>query len=248
MIRMYDRCESPVACGSRARGFTLLEILLAVSILAVVSAITYVSFTTVVTAWRRGVALAEDLHHGDYVMDQLVMALRSTYFPETGAKSASRYGFSLEDDGDGEQSSDTISWVKLGGSLVGEDCPFVGSPHRVRFFVGDSDDGERGAMVAAWRLEGQPEEFDPDEDVTPVFLSREITGFNCRTLVPENVTDEGEVEWQDEWEYTNDVPLAVELTLYLTPLEEGGDPIEVKRVVQVPVAYLCEPWERTAGR
>ena len=46
------------------------------------------------------------------------------------------------------------------------------------------------------------------------------------------------IEWLDNWEMTNRLPAFVELTLYLEPLEEGGQPVEIKRVVDIPVAHL----------
>jgi prepilin-type N-terminal cleavage/methylation domain-containing protein len=226
------------------RGFTLLEVMLAVSLLALVSAVTYMTFAAVLTGWRRGVSLAENLHHGDFVLEQLAMGLRSTYYPDAGGK-ATLYGFWLEDNGEGQGESDVVSWVKLGGALVGQDSPFAGAPHRVKFFVDDDEDGARAAFIKAWRIDGQPEDFDPDEDVEPVLLSRRVSGFNCRTLMPEDVEDDGAFEWQDEWEYTNDLPIAVEITLYVAPPEGGTDPVAVKRIVQIPVAFLCEPWEKT---
>ena len=229
------------------QGFTLLEILLAISLMALITVITFMTFGVVVGSWQKGTRLVERLHHGDFIMDQLVMGLRSSYFPD-GAGTSTRYGMWLEDEGDGEDSnsSDILCWVKLGSSLVGKSAAFEGTPHRVTFYVTENEDGEPSAAVKAWRLEGQPEDFDPEEDVEPVFLSHQVVGFNCRTISPEDIDEEdGEFEWQDEWEYTNDLPLAVELTVYVTPVEKDGDPIPIQRILKIPVAYLCEPWTKT---
>jgi prepilin-type N-terminal cleavage/methylation domain-containing protein len=228
-----------------AGGMTLIELLLAVSLMAVVAVIAFSSFAAVTGAWRRGLTLSERLHHGDFVMEQLAMGLRSTYFPDTD-RGHERYGFRLSDEGDGAGVSDEIAWVKVGGSLVGDDKAYAAAPHRVRFDVGETREGE-GARVRAWRVKGLPEDFDPEEDVEPELLSRRVIGFNCRTLSPEDVSDEGELDWQDEWHFTNDLPLALELTLYLEPTERGGEAPALRRVVEVPVAYLCEPWVRTGG-
>lgn len=225
----------------RSDGFTLLEVLLAVAILSLVSTVTYFTFSTVVTGWRRGQALVDHLHHGDFVIEQLTMALRSAYFPDTGGKSTG-YGFILEGNG---SDGDRISWVKLGSAMVGKDCPFAGTPHRVEFFVDQNEEGESVAAVKAWRLDGQQEDFDPDHDVEPVFLSRQVSGFNCRTIMEDDVDDEGDIDWQDEWDYTNDLPLAVEITLFLAPIDEGEDHVELSRIVEIPVAYLSKPWTDT---
>lgn len=245
MKTMRTGRQTSAGRAGRRHGFTLLEIILAVAIMAAVSTITYLTFSTVLTAWRRGTALTDYLHHGDFVMEQLVMALRSTYFPESDT-AGGRYGFRQEDDGYSEDSSDVIGWVKLGSALIGKQATFAGTPHRVEFYVDDDDDGEPAVFVKSWRLDGQPEDFDPEEDVDPVPISHYVTGFNCRTLSPDDVDEvDGDFEWQEEWEYTNDLPLAVELTLFLPPIEKDGDAVEVNRIVEVPVAYLCEPWTKT---
>jgi hypothetical protein len=54
---------------------------------------------------------------------------------------------------------------------------------------------------------------------------------------------EDEIEWIDEWEDTNRLPYSVEVTLWMDPVEEDDDPIELKRVVQVPLAPLS--WGRS---
>jgi hypothetical protein len=214
--------------------------MLAVAILAVVTTVTYMTFSAATSAWRKGTALVDTLHHGDFVMDQLVMALSSAYYPESGA-SGGTYGFWLEDNGDGPNSSDVISWVKVGSSLVGKDCPFAGTPHRVKFYVTQDEKGEGVVAVKAWRLFGQPEDFDPDE-LEPTILSRKVIGFNCTPAYP--YRNEGEdIEWLTEWDETNKLPTVVQVALYLQPLDTGDQPIEIRRIVGLRVAPLSGPWK-----
>jgi prepilin-type N-terminal cleavage/methylation domain-containing protein len=213
------------------RGFTLLELILAVSLLAIASTVIFMVFFTATRAWKRGVALADSLHHGDFVADQLTLALRSAYYPDTGA-AGDEYGFWMED-GAGASPQDQMSWVKIGGALVGSDWPAAGSPHRVIVSVEPDQDGQDAICVRAWRPQGEPEEFDPVTDVEPVVISRRVHGINCR---PAYRLDDGTIEWRDEWEDTNRIPTAVEVTLYVDAVDEGEPPVEVKRVVSVPVA------------
>lgn len=219
------------------RGFTLLELMLSVAILAAVTTVTYLVFSTVITAWKKGMTLSEDLHHGDFVIEQLVMGLRSAYCPEVRGGSV-QYGLWTKDEGSGESASDSICWVKVGSALVGSDCPFSGSPHRIKFSVEQDENGKRGVAIRAWRLQGQvvgkDENFDPDK-IPPVFLPSKIIGFNCRTAW-QKVNDQ--IDWKDEWEETNRIPTLVELTFYLEPLKEGESPVELKRAVGIPVAPL----------
>jgi prepilin-type N-terminal cleavage/methylation domain-containing protein len=221
---------------SARRGFTLLELLLAVTILAVAMTVAFATFGVVTTAWRKGTRLADEIHHGDFVMEQLVMALRSATYPDAKAMSPP-HGFRMEDNGDDAESSDVISWVKQGGALVGHDEALAGGPHRVVFQVADDDETEdRVVRIKAWRLEGQPEDFDPEEDVEPVVISRRVRGFNCRTAF-EKDADEG-IDWLDEWEDTNRLPVYVEIALYMEPLDAGEDPVEIKRALTIPTAPL----------
>ena len=63
--------------AARSAGFTLLELLVALMILVFAFAIIWSTFSATVTAWQRGGQLLDELRHGDFVMEQLVSALRS---------------------------------------------------------------------------------------------------------------------------------------------------------------------------
>ncbi len=226
-MRIVNR-QSQIA--NRKLGFTLIEILLALSLLSVISVVTYLTFNTSLRAWKKGTSMTDNLHHGDYVVEQLEMALRSMYYPES--RPGNMYGFWHEDNGSDESASDVISWVKLGTSLVGADCSFVDSPHRVKFYLDTDDEGRSVVTVKAWQLLGQPEEFDPEEDVEAFHLSRKVIGFDCRAAY--RIMDD-EIDWSDEWEETNRIPTVVEITLYLEPAEEGGEPALMTRIIGIPV-------------
>lgn len=168
------------------------------------------------------------------------------YIPDA-AVGQDKYGFAIEDNGAAPTSSDMVTWVKRGTSLVGRDSRDLRNPeapHRIEFFVGEDEEGRPAAAVRAWRLLGQPEEFEP-EDVAPRFIARGIAGFNCRMQDPEADMEDSEIEWIDEWEDTNRLPYSVEVTLWMNPVEEGDEPVELKRIVQIPLAPLS--WGRTAS-
>jgi prepilin-type N-terminal cleavage/methylation domain-containing protein len=219
----------------RRQAFTLIEVLVAMALMVSASLMTYLTFGSVSTAWRRGNAVAEDLHHGDFIMDQLVAALRSAYYPDAGGQIV-EYGFWWKDQGSGDRASDSISWVKRGSALSGpKSAPDV--PHRVEFGIYTGDRSQPAAGARYWWLPyAQAEDFSADK-VEPVILSSRVRGFDCR--VSTNLTDDG-WEWDIKWEDddTNRLPKAVELTLYLDPMEPGEPSVELKRYVQIPVAHL----------
>ena len=234
----------------RTRGaFTLLEILVAVAILGIVATTVAFVMGVGVEAWRAGAEMAEESHDGEGVMEQIVMALRSAYYPANGEPNAD-FGFQHEDGGDGDTARDSIAWAKIGNSLVGEDTPWAGAAHRVRLFVSDSsaDDGP-GLYVSAWQMVGQAEDFDPDEDVEPLLLSDRVTGLDCRMQDPEKAVEPGEpYEWIDEWTESNRIPDHVLVTLALRPQKKGARPDVLVRCVQLPMSAVSWNPAKPGGR
>jgi prepilin-type N-terminal cleavage/methylation domain-containing protein len=217
------------------RGFTMIEIMVALALVSMAAAMTYVTFHGVVNAWRRGTALAEDLHHGDFVMDQLVLGLRSAYYPDSGG-SVRGYGLWLEDNGSGESAADSISWVKQGSALTDSNSPTVAGPHRIQFLMTEDDQGHRVPAVRVWRPYATAKDFDYTT-LDAQILSSRIHGFDCRVATNK---EDGAWVWSETWEdeNTNRLPMAVELTLYLAPLEPGRPPIPLKQCVEIPVWKL----------
>ena len=205
-------------------------------------AVAFLGFHTAVRAWRSGTELSNSLHQGDYIMEQLVMGLRSAYW-----KKAQGYGFMMTDDGDGASARDSIQWTKLGTALVGADAPYADMPHAVQVSVRDVEDGRgkvhTGLAVRSWRIDLQQADFDMDK-VPAVLLSTRVLGFNCRTLDIKQPTEQvagirggkPDLQWSDGWSYSNRLPRAVEITLFLQPVEKGKEPLEMKRVVLIPMS------------
>jgi prepilin-type N-terminal cleavage/methylation domain-containing protein len=210
-------------------GFTLLEVLLALSIASAAFAIILATFTTTVDAWRRGQDMLEDLHHGDFVMEQLVSAVRSAaYFDGAGGK----YGFRLYDNGEGLYQGDMFSWVTSGTAFMPVDSELANGLHRIVFSVEPNDDGDWAAAIRAYPHLAEYE----DDEIEPWFVSTMVKGVNCRVYIVEEDEEASEGEWEDMWEDTNSLPGIVELTLYMEPLEEYGDPVTIQRMVRIPVA------------
>ncbi len=218
------------------RAFTLIEILVALSVMTLVAVAAFSLLASVSKAWQRGTALTRDLHAGDFVIEQLVGALRSARYrgPEDG--------LILKKKGGGQTSEDSLTWVKEGSDLVGSDTYMAKTFHHIRFFIGTDRSGNPGAFYTAWGDEYlQAEDFDPD-DLEPQLLSDRVVGLNIQ--VATNDFENEKIEWMDEWEgrcvaggdLTNHLPRFVQVTLYLKPLDEGEPPIEMRRLVDIPIA------------
>ena len=78
------------------RGFTMLEILLAIMILAIMTIISTMVFHTIVRNWTLATEMADNMQRVDYVTEQVVYGLRSAYFPTSGDTSNAD-GFMLLD-------------------------------------------------------------------------------------------------------------------------------------------------------
>ena len=215
--------------------FTLIEVVMAIMILSVMMLMSFFCFDAVVQSWTAGIEVSDAMGQADHVMEQLVSGLRSAYYPDAGSQ-LYEYGFQLYDNGEDAEAMDSISWVKLGSALVGEDCGFAESPHRITVSV-SSDEDAGGLRARAWRVDLQLDEFDPQEDVMPLELSPRVIAFNCRVLDKDQPEKDDEPNWQDEWATSNCIPKAVELALYMEPPDnaEDDEPIEVKRIVTIPL-------------
>ena len=249
--------------------FTLIELILSISLLATITVTAYLCLSTATRSWRVGVDAADAINHGDYIMEQILMGLRSAYYPDVNAVdgSAGQYGMQLINDGDEEQAHDSLTWVKLGSALVGADAEVANTPHKVVLSVvgkGESADealAEGGLVLKSWRMSALPEDFDPEDEnfVKPLLLMPGVVALDFRIFNPKDNLEEGklpgveeessfelddEKKWiDDDWtgDYTNRLPYAVEATLYLEPPDDRSDPIKVQRVTTLPTAVLSWP-------
>ncbi|OQW96938.1 MAG: hypothetical protein BWK77_03160 [Verrucomicrobia bacterium A1] len=205
--------------------FTLIELLISLAILVTAMTIVWSTFSGTLSAWRRGTAMLDNLRHGDFVMEQLVSALRSTAYFKKDGKENGRYGFWL-DSGHGKYDNDKISWVTSSSAFIPPDSPLANGLHRIVFGIDQNDDGDYAVAIHAW-----PHLADMDEeDVKPWFISSEVKGIRCRVY---NTEDES---WDNDWEDTNSIPTLVEITLFMDPIKEYGEPVKLQRLIEIPIA------------
>ena len=221
------------------RGFTMVELMMAVMILSVMMVITFFTFNTVVRSWQESMELVDKIQYADYALTQVVSGLRSAYYPTDG-KQSEDFGFQLYDDGDKEDAADTIVWTKLGTAIVGNSSTLSETPHRVKIYVEkETRDSPGGLMVQATPdllTDDQKEDMKDEKIFEPYLLVQGVRGFNCRVADKDTpFNEDGSWNWQDEWNESNSLPRAVELTFYLDPVEERGEPESVLRIVEIPL-------------
>ena len=220
----------------RSSGFTLVEILVSLAILVAAIALIFGSYQQVVRVKRKGELMLDRTRQADWVMDQLVVALRSAVLLENNPQ---KCGFWLEDD-EGQYPADVISWITSSAAFMPPQSQMAFGLHRVFLSIEDDEDGN-----PALHASGYPYLTDSDaddfEEPEPWLISRRIKGLSCR------VYDDFNKEWADEWEKDTTVPTFVEITLFVQADEEGAQVREVTRAVQLPAGSFAKNRRRTGG-
>jgi len=202
-------------------GFTLLEILVSIVILAMALTVAWQTFAAVTGAWKRSKEMLDTVHHGDYVIQQLAGTLRSmVIFDSTPEK----YAFQIENNGAG-YGEHTISFVTAGKAFIPPGTQFEYGLHRLRIGIGHDEEGNEGFTAEALPHLVKKDEYDPES----WFISGHIKGLRCRLY------DLEEERWTDTWEYSNSLPGLIEITLIADSPEEYGEPVEFCQLIEIPL-------------
>ena len=196
-------------------GFTLIELLVALAVFSLAATIAAGAFWSVMKAWTRGGEMLDQLHYGEFAMEQLVTALRgAAWFPSK----PEAFGFWLE--------ADKASWVTSGTAFLPPDSPLRNGLHRVSVSI-DTVDGERGLVVRAWPHLSE----DMDErDAEPWLACPEAEEFECEWY------DFDLDSWSTDWEETNSLPKLVRVTLKMKKRGDFDENLELQRLVELEVA------------
>ena len=204
----------------RSDAFTLVELLLALMIFALVMASASAAFWSVMKAWNRGEDLLGRLHHGEYAMEQLAGALRgAAWFPSK----PEAFGFRLDASGGSSPSA-------------ANEFSFVTGLHRLSVTVEGRGD-KRGLVVRAWPHLALETEA---KDVEAFLVAPGVEGLSCEWY------DFEQESWSQEWEMTNSLPKLVRLTIAMQPREGERDGLVFRRLVELEVAPPLPGRERNS--
>ena len=239
------------------RAFTLIEILLAAVLLAILTSLTMMTFNSVTHGWQVSTDYLDKMQRTDFALNQVVSGLRSLYYPHGGEQSYD-YGFYLTDNGNGEDPdrSDVIEWSKRGSAIVGTKSAAADTVHRVQLMVLEEGNHDyidpievtglyaRHCPDVTLRPKDNRDDIDftfaNDEMYQPVLVADGIVGFNCRVLpIDEKVEAEhDESLFEDTWETSNAVPYKIELTFYLADPDGRAyrsNTAPIMRIVRMPL-------------
>lgn len=175
------------------RGFTLVELILALSIVGALLAVTFGGLHVGLAAWRQGEDRAEAQQHARSLTQVLGRALAGAYPYRATASAGGQPGLLFTGEGD------RLAFVTA--------APPLPSPIPVAFTAVtlSIEQGDTPALAVRQKVLPNAEPF---ESTKPVLLDPAVTLLRFRYL-----RDGG--SWEDRWEASNDdgLPRAVEVTV-----------------------------------
>jgi general secretion pathway protein J len=178
----------------RQRGFTLIEVVIALSIVGALLVIMFGGLRVGLGAWSRGEERAELLEHERNVDQLLDRAVTGSYLyrPETGPEN--KPGILFQGD------PDRLAFVTV-APPVPASVPIAFTAVTLSLETGDHP----GLTIRQKALPNA----DPFESVPPVIVDPAVTALRFRYL------REAGAEWEESWDATKEkgLPLAVEVTL-----------------------------------
>lgn len=219
------------------RAFTLLEVLLAMTLLGIMGIMVFGTLRTLVDATTRAEETLDELHLSETVLDQLGESLRSAAYFDSDPR---RYTF-LYEKGTGNPPDDRFSWVTRSTAFLPSTYPTRDGLNRVEIGIGNID-GETGLAVRAFSslLDREGPEA---EDVTPWLVTRRVKGIEVK------IYDLNQNEWVDDWERDNQLPVTLSLTLYVQ--EDGSRTGRLQtytRRIDIPVGPVSRETRRGRRR
>ena len=219
MMRRADKTRT----RSNQGAFTLLEIVLAVTMLVLVVATVYSTWNVALKAWKRGSDVAETFQRQRIVLDTLSELTKSlTYFSSQG----DLYVVTGEH---GENGNDSVSFVTSSDVLLPQSESLAAGMRRVTISL---QRDARGASYLALANEPALEVQDDSTPQTVHVLSTDVTGFYVRYRNPRDAS------WGDQWQETSFVPAAMEFTLVFGGRGARTPPVVVTRAVELPTALF----------
>jgi len=207
-------------CDKKA--FTLIELLIAVSIFAVVAVALYSTFYAGVSIWRRS-SEGGDIHQQiKYALDDVTRELRNAVYITSDEESI--YVFSAR--------YDEISFVSSEGSYTEGDAMPLRELVKIKYEFDDKE-GQLIRMRA-----GKPLGFDIEKAEKEVVLGG-IEGFKLNYCHSSGEKFEPYL-WEEEWEDGESrIPRGVRLIMTVRA-GESREPIELTKTIFIPTGILGE--------
>lgn len=217
-------------------GFTLVEIMVAIGILAMVLAAIYSSWTAILRGSKVGLDAAASAQRARITIRVLEDSLGSA---QSFAANLPYYYFAAEN-GD----TPMLSFV----ARLSKSFPRSGKfgdldVRRVSFTVEAGPDGSRQLVL---RQNPLVMDFDEDEKEYPIVLAKNVKDFEMEFWD----TNRNPPDWVDEWEgpKTNQLPKLVMITLKLADNPHSSHVTEeITRIISLPAMTVQPVWQVSRG-
>lgn len=213
---------------NRARGFTLIEVMVALFLLGLVVAAVYSSWIAIVRGSKVGLEAAAEVQRSRIAMRTMEEALTSTRMYVADAE---YYGFEAE--------NGTKAYLSFVANLS-QSFPRSGkfgdfTVRRVTFGLEQGPDSEPELVLRQFPILMEP---DIDEREHPIILAQHVKKFEL------GFWDIRSGDWIDEWTETNQVPPMVRITLQFGVKKNNSRANEeVTRVVAIPAIAVPTVWQ-----
>ena len=218
----------------RQKAFTLIEILVAMAIFALVLAAIYATWIAILRSTKIGLSAAADVQRSRVAMQTIENALSCAEFFQANA---SHYAFVAEN---GDEA--TLSFVARLPNSFPRSGKFGGLDlRRVTFSLEPGPDSDKQLVL---RQNPLLMDIDIDEQQHPVVLAKNIEKFTL------GFWDEKREEWDDEWTQTNQFPPLIKISLDFGGASSGSQEQKaVTRIINIPSTMVQASWQmpRLAG-
>jgi len=211
-------------------GFSLLEIMLALTIFAMVLTAIYASWMSILRATKVGSEAAADVQRSRIAMQTLEDSLSCA---RSFAADVNHYSFVGENGG-----AATLSFV----ARLPQAFPRSGKfgdldVRRVTFAIEQGADSQNQLVMRQ-----NPILMDPDKDEVehPVVLARDVKEFDMEFW------DKAKGDWTEEWTQTNQLPLMIQVSLVFKGINTVGKQSPstvVSRTISLPSVMVSGQWQ-----
>jgi general secretion pathway protein J len=216
--------------GATRRGFTLIEILMAMAIFGLVMSAIYATWTAILRGSKAGLTVAAQAQRERVAMHTIEQALTASRSFQLDVQ---HYGFVAENGSDARLSfvARLPKSFPRGGRFGDFDV------RRVAFSVENGPEAERQLVLRQCPM---LMDFDQDETEHPLVLAR-----NVKELLLE-FWDPRANDWTDVWTQTNQLPKMVKVTLRLAASNQSysAPKEEIVRVISLPSSAVPPTWQR----
>lgn len=212
-----------------SRAFTLLEVMIAVTIFSLIIIGIYATWTVILKGTKAGMSAAATAQRGRIAMRTLEDALLTTQM-----FSANYRYYSFEADTSGDFAG--LSMVShLPASFPGVGRYGDNIVRRVSFTIEPGDNNQKNlVMTQGPMMMAQNKEFQP----YTLVLAKDVTLFSL------DFWDERAREWSSEWKATNQLPKMVRIAIGMGKAKSGSDPQDlVTHVVALPASAVLPEFQ-----